>query len=245
MAEQIVNQPNMYVRGFPIVITGDATLTVGPGQCRDSTNTFDMALDSTVTINAGVNGLNGLDKGTLQINTVYSVFLVSDPQNGNPTGAVLSESLTAPTLPYNYSAFRLIGFATADIDADLLPALISGNDSYRRLTYYVTQATGTTAGSSTAYVELSMGSFVPAINNTPVYIQGVMTPASAGNILYLRTALNVGDEAKIYGQVASVPVAQIVPVITVLEDGFPKISYKVTNASDAAAINVYGYEYYL
>src|ERR1700753_2083293 len=63
---------------------------VSAGGCRDSTNTFDMVLNSSITIDTGKIGLNGIDSGSLAASSTYAVYLISDPINGFQTGGLIS-----------------------------------------------------------------------------------------------------------------------------------------------------------
>ena len=68
-----------YINGLGI--SNDATtpltvLDVAPGSCLDSTGTYQLNSNSSITINAAVNGLNGLDTGTFAQAKVYAVYVV-------------------------------------------------------------------------------------------------------------------------------------------------------------------------
>src|SRR5580658_10166225 len=87
-----------YINGLQIsndATTPNTLLDIGPGSCLDSTGTFQLNSNSTIVINAAVNGLNGLDTGTFAASTVYAVYVVWDPVTNLPTGAMISKSLTA------------------------------------------------------------------------------------------------------------------------------------------------------
>src|SRR6185503_9157718 len=114
--------PN-YCNGLKIsnnATTPNTKLDVATGNMIDSTGTFQISLDTAVTINAATTGLNALDTGTLAASTVYKVYLVADPQTLQTSGCVISTSATAPVLPFGYSAFALIGYVTTDSSAHFL-----------------------------------------------------------------------------------------------------------------------------
>jgi hypothetical protein len=107
--------PYGYINGLQIsndATTPNTLLDIGSGVTIDSTDTFQMINNGTIVINAATNGLNGLDTGTFAEAKVYAVYLVSDPVTLQPIGAMLSLSYTQPLMPFSYSAFKLIGFAT-------------------------------------------------------------------------------------------------------------------------------------
>src|SRR5580692_3582295 len=90
--DPIINQPFLYVNG--LLVSNDATtpntvLDIAAGQCRDSNNVIDMILgdflnegygtdNSSTSLNAAVNGLNGLDTGSLAASTMYAVYIIAD-----------------------------------------------------------------------------------------------------------------------------------------------------------------------
>lgn len=245
MAEQIVNQPFLYVNNFPIAVASNTTLTVGAGICRDSTNTFDMELTSTITINAAANGLNGLDTGTFAASKVYAVYVITDPYSGNPAGAMISLSLTAPTMPFGYGAFRLVGYAITDSSIHFLPAYIAGNNNYRQFVFDAPQATAVTAGNATSYTAVNLSALVPAVDNTPVSIAYAFTPGAASRTFNLTPGNATGNALTITGQVTSVVVSNLATVMAKVTAGIPEVDYKVANSGDAVAINVAGFNYFI
>src|SRR5579871_5737724 len=56
--------PTGYVQGLKTTWTGNTTLTVGAGSCRDSTDVIDMSLSSAANVTLTSNGVNGLDTKT-------------------------------------------------------------------------------------------------------------------------------------------------------------------------------------
>src|SRR5512138_2070013 len=102
------------VYGFNISWLSNTTLTVSAGFCRDSTLIFDIIDTTADTINAAINGLNGLDTGTFAASTAYAVYKVYDPSGRLPTGSMISLSFSAPLLPTGYAKYRRIGTAITD-----------------------------------------------------------------------------------------------------------------------------------
>src|SRR6202041_296319 len=126
--------------------TPNTVLDVAAGTCLDSTATFQLSSQATILINGAANGLNGLDTGTLAASKVYAVYVVADPFLQNPTGAMISLSLTAPLLPYNYAAFALIGYVATDASAHFLKGYWTNSDgSSRKFLFDAPQATAVTA----------------------------------------------------------------------------------------------------
>ena len=223
--------------------TPNTKLDVAVGSILNSTKEFQINLDVAITIDATKNGLNGLDTGSLAASTLYYVFAVSDPQSYNIPGAMISASST-PLMPYGYSAWALIGYVATDGASHFLKGYWTDDkSSLRTFMYDAPQATASTAGNATNYTAIDLSALVPAVANTPVYIDSALTPSAASQTLKLQPAAGTGDMVTITGQVNAVVVSSQDLVIATLASGAPKINYKVSNAGAAAAINVGGYQF--
>ena len=100
-AVPIVNLPFLYINNLKIsnnATTPNSLLDIGAGQCRDSSNVYDMTLGSSVTINSANTGLNGIDTGAVAAAKVYYVYLITDPVTANPAGCMISLALPAPAV---------------------------------------------------------------------------------------------------------------------------------------------------
>src|SRR4030042_715572 len=94
----------------PIQFGSNTTILIAGGQYRDNTNSVDIVLPLLgVTLNQAVNGLNGLDSGTIAASTWYYIYAVGDSSGNRIGGALISTSYIAPILPYGYDVYRLIG----------------------------------------------------------------------------------------------------------------------------------------
>lgn len=105
----------------------------------------------SVTINALVNGANGLDTGALANNTWYYKFLIGKP-DGTIAG-LLSMSATAPAMPTGYTMVKRVGAVRTDGSAHFKLVIQRGNAAmYQGATPGVTIASGAAglAGFSTA-----------------------------------------------------------------------------------------------
>lgn len=240
--------PN-YCNGLGIsnnATTPNTKLDVAVGNMLDSTGTFQISLDAAVTINAASTGLNGIDTGTFAASKVYAVFLIADPVSLKTSGCMISLSYTAPTMPTGYSAFALIGYAVTDASAHFLPGFwTAGNSSSRLFMYDAPQATSITAGAATSYTAITLTTLVPTADNLPVWISSAFTPGAASRTLKLQPTGAVGDAVTITGQVNAVVVTSNSLVLAKLSSAVPKVSYVVSNAGDAAAINVAGYQFFI
>jgi hypothetical protein len=244
-----------YINGF--AISNDATtpntlLDVSAGSCLDSTGTFQLNSNSAVVINTAVNGLNGLDTGTIAASKLYAVYMVWDPVSFQPTGAMLSLSYTQPLMPFGYNAFLLIGYVTLDSSAHILKGYwTAGNSSTRQFTYDAFFATAVTAGASATYANVNLIQKVPNLNNTPVSIYTNFSANAAADTLSLQAGNGTGDQVIITAPVAagtahvttlSTVLAQPVVISTVSS---PVINYKVSTASAAVAVSVAGYTWFV
>lgn len=239
-----------YANGLGITYTSVSAFAISTGSILDSAGETQIVSSAVINVASTSSGLNGLDTGTIAASTVYSVYLVADPVTLQTTGAVISLSTTTPLLPFSYSAFAKIGYITTDASSHFLPGLWTSTDSSRRTFMYdAPQATAVTAGASTTYANVNLIALVPNLSKGLVYINTAFTPGAASRVLNLQPAGNTGDEVAVTGQVTSVPVtttsylfqrqATISMVIS------PAIAYKVSNAGDAVAVNVQGYDFFI
>lgn len=116
----VVNLTFPYTYSFHMEWRSNTQIGVQAGVCRDITNTIDMNLGDCFGENndsfvfGTVNGVNGLDTGSLANNTWYALFVIGDSRDINETGLLLSTSVTNPLLPLGYDAIRRIGWALTD-----------------------------------------------------------------------------------------------------------------------------------
>ena len=159
---------------------------------------------------------------------------------------MLSLSYTAPVMPFGYSAFALIGYAVTDSSAHFLKGYwTAGNSTSRLFMYDAPQATAITAGAATTYTAIDLSALVPTADNLPVWVSSAFTPGAASRTLKLQPTGATGDAVTITGQVTSVVVSSNSLVLAKLSSAVPKVSYIVSNAGDAAAINVAGYQFFI
>jgi hypothetical protein len=258
--DPIVNQPSLYLNGG--LISNDATtpntvLDVAACQVRDSNNIVDMILgdflnegtgtaNSATLLNAAVNGINGLDAGSLAASTLYSVYVIADSSNKNPTGVTLSANASIPALPFGYDSYRKIGYWPTNSSSHFILGYYSVSSSGNRNFFYdAPQATAVTAGHATSFTAVNLTGLVPLINAIPVLIYTSYVPATAGNSLKLQPGSGTGAAVTITGQVAAVAttntswlLSQNTTISSVLS---PTINYEESNASDSVAIDVAGF----
>ncbi len=100
------------IDGLELVYGGTTTFGVTAGQASSddgsTSMTLALALTKTTAAWAVGSGNGSLDTGALAANSWYHVFLIQRPDTG-VEDVLLSLSLTAPTMPANYTKKRRIG----------------------------------------------------------------------------------------------------------------------------------------
>lgn len=229
------------------VLTPTTKINVGTGVCRDSNSVYDMYLTVPVIIDATTIGLNGIDSGVLLANRVYYVLLVSDPVSGQPSGAMVSLSATAPVMPFGYSAFRVIGFMATNVSVNFIKCYVSGSQNARMLTYDAPQATSVIAGISATYAPIVLTSLVPSnADNIPVLFRADWLANAGGDRLDMNGGNAIGNEFSAIAVAAGTFARTMVfgQVLSQLVAGVPTSQYKVS-AIGGVAITVVGFQYFL
>lgn len=246
----VVPQPFLYAYGC--LASNDATtpntkIDMTAGQVRDSNDILDIIISTGMTINAAVNGYNGLDTGSLGASKMYDIYAIADSSNKNPSGFILTlDSNSSPLMPFGYDSLRRVGFWMTDSSSHFLLGYMSGGSNGRSFVYDAPQATAVTAGAATAYTAVDLSNLVPvpaAGVNIPVSIAYAYTPNAASHTFKMQPVNATGDAVTITGQVASVVFSDNVTVLAQLASAKPEINYKVSNGSDAVAINVAGFSF--
>lgn len=247
--DPIALQGALYINNLKLAYGSATTLTLGTGQAKDSSNTFDMFLNTGVTINAATTGLNGLDTGALGNNKTYYIYLIADAAGYNVTGALMSLSATAPQLPNGanssgYSLLRLVGTWLTDGSGNLMKGYYSGNGNLRTF-WYDTCVSVLSGGTATTLTAIDLVNAVPAIDNTPVLLNVSYTPATAGDYVSIAP---VGSTATVLPNISSVVAAKAqtaqLKVISKLSTT-AKILYINSAASGATTVLVASYDLYL
>lgn len=261
-AEQIANLGFLYANGM--IVSNDATtpntvLNISAGAFRDSTNQLDINLGNflgdtselttanvSTSLNAAVNGANGLDTGSLGASKVYAVYVIYDVRQINKPATILSLSLTGPLMPTGYSAWRICGYAVTDSSSHFLKAYISGTNSSRLFMFDAPIATATTA-SSASYAAVDLTKFVPLINNTPVIVNASLS-GTANDTLNMQPGNATGDAIVITAQVTSQALTQQVLVLAqntlISTVNSPTINYK-NSGTDTIALKIAGFYFYV
>lgn len=240
--EQVQNLPFLYIYGFTVARASNTTLTVSNGQCRDSTNVFDISVTTTsTTIDATVVGANGIDVGSLQASKIYYVHVIYDNTLAHNPAFLISLSATAPILPFGYSAFRKIGIWTTDGSSHFILGYVCGN-SNTRVFHYASPIQVLTNGTAISNTNIDLSAFVPPIDNTAVYFSGVINSTTAGNA----TSIKNGTTTVITwtAPVISTDIYHTFKMLSQLSSGVPVITYQ-NGANVTTNIFLESFDYYL
>lgn len=253
---------NLNISGM--IVSNNATtpntkLDVSAGICRDSNNVMDITFGASntnyqdqyvtapITIDCTLNGANGLDTGSLAAATFYAVYAIGDSSfHKNDAAIVTLASNSAPLMPAGYDSYRLIGYARTDGSSHFLLFFMAGNNNACYWAYDAPIATAVTAGAQTSYTGVVLTTFVPPVNNTPVYVQTNFTANAAADTLKLQGYSQVGDSDIIIAAVAGATahVQTVSLVLAQLNSAAPTINYKVSSGSAAVAINVKAFQFF-
>lgn len=241
--------PNLYAENGQISVATNTTLTIQPGQFRDSGNQFDIpvgfylndtaSIPAAVTLNAGVNGVNGLDAGSLAASTVYAVHAILDPTGFNAPAVLLSLSATAPTMPFGYGPFRRIGWAVTDSSVHFLALTQTGTANVREY-FYDTKQIVLSAGAATSFTAIDLSTVVPTII-TPVTFDYSYLPTAATSVLQLRaTGSSATTVTNIQASAAARAQGQV-RIKTGIASSKAEVDYLSSSGSDATTLYVYSF----
>lgn len=105
------------------------TLEISPGTCTDADVTTNMIIppDTPAYVDIRVNGLGGLDTGTVQIGESYYVYIIKNPIS-KLVSAVLSKELSHITVtkPSGYTAIRKLPWGFVYTSNGIQPVHVSG-----------------------------------------------------------------------------------------------------------------------
>lgn len=182
---QFNNFPSVYANGMNVAWASSKTLTINAGQVRDPTNSFDILIQSTITLNGLGVGLNGLDQGVLANNTMYYVFVIYDYTFKYPVGTLLSTSINTPLMPFNYTNLRRIGVCKTDGSANFLKFTRKQSNSNKVFHEWETPISILTAGAVTTFTAVSCAAAVPTSAET-FFMNLAYTPTATASTSSIR-----------------------------------------------------------
>jgi hypothetical protein len=262
--ETIYALPHLYISGLQLSAASTTLMAVAPGAARDSTNSIDMVVglqnyfgidnpavqyqgyQPGLLINSAVNGVNGLDTGTIAASTQYAVYLIGDSRNYNTTAAVISlTSNTAPLLPSGYDSYRLIGFWQTDSSSHWVYATYKPQNIAGLLTYFNVPAISVlSGGNATTFtaIDLTTNAAVPTttLPNVIVTLLVTFTPLAAGDVVQFRPTGSTATSGlpTITGVTAGIAQSQYLQMIAGVGSSKPEIDYLVSVSGDAVSVSV-------
>ena len=185
--------PRNFIDGFQMSTAGaSATMTIGEGQCSDSTNAVlieGSSIAKTTSAWAVGTGDGGLDTGTIANDTWYHFYAIRRPDTG-VVDALISLSATSPTLPTNYTQFRRIGSGRTNGSAQWVRFIQNGDDFDWFDTVLDVNANAPTTSAVTRTLS------VPPISGITAKIQaGIYNSSTSGlNVGLIVNSLDVAEE---------------------------------------------------
>ncbi len=234
-------------QGLNLAYASTTTATISSGSCRDSEDQNNITISAAKTLNFALNGLNGLDSGSIGASKLYYVYAIADSLGGNPSGVIASLSST-PTLPVGtvvnrpYDQYRRIGWLRSGAGSTLLSFTQSGAGNVRQYAYD-TMIVALTSGVSQSLAAIDLSASCPPVDNMKVNFFVEFTPATAGDTVKFAP---FGSSATVIpgisGAVAAVKQSMQVPVLAKLDAGVPKTLYINSAGSCDTDIWVQGFE---
>lgn len=262
--DPIYSLPHLYISGLNISAASTTVIAIAPGQARDSNDNIDMPVGfpnlqgntlpapqfqsymPPLLVSSLVNGVNGLDTGTIAASTQYAIYLIGDSRGYNQVAGLLSlTSNPGPVMPSGYDSFRLLGFWETDGSSHFVYATHKPQNMVGALTYYdVPPIAVLTGGDATTFtaIDLTTSSAIPTttLPNVIVELLVVFIPAAAGDVVQFRPtgSTATANVTTIVGLQAGIAQTQYIQVIAGVGSSKPEIDYLVTSASDSVTVSV-------
>ena len=219
--------PVSYIDGLTARVLSGTTLTLSAGSCSDSINNIEMMISDAITINAAVNGINGLDTGSLAANAFYYVYVIGDSGGNHLSKSILSASIVAPKLPYGYDSWRMVDIKLTGGSTSFVPSYTISNGVHRKFVY-TTPYPITGIDLIATYDVEALNLCVAPVALSNVSFEVIFDPDVAGDIVYMSID-GVNDYAEISGPVVGVPQVTDVECPALLVTSVPSIYLKSSN----------------
>lgn len=233
-----------------LTVTGSpSVITISPGFCRDSTNSYTLSIPNVLSINPNKIGINGVDTANVPFSSqefvLYSVYVIGDASGFNPVASIMTPTAFAnssgnPLMPSGYNIKRLVGYAILNTTFFPEPnafsnSLTIGTGSYRKFFLnetYFTILLGTTAINSDS---INLNYLVPYVDQTPIYAY----LAFAGP---LGTTCNVGGYTY-YSQSNANQLTLNIEASASLTSGNMVLSYGAGGTGNSLSLYMQGFDY--
>jgi hypothetical protein len=252
--------PFPYVFGFHVAWASGTTITVQPGLCRDSENDVDLNLgnwgESTAantTLNAATNGANGLDTGSLGMDTWYAVYVIGSSKNQAQPALLAAIAGDTPLLPLGYDCYRRISWLRTNSSSEFRKFYqtkssssdigLGGNTRFYQWDETI-GATIASSGTSTTFAEIALASGAPP-QIAPAWVNVRYTPALVANTASIRPhgSTAAANLCPIYLKNSAAAQERCVTtrILPQLLNGFPALEYVVTSG-DTLLLDIVGFE---
>jgi len=210
----------------------------------DSTGIYDMTWVGQLVANSAINGVGGLDQGTVAPSSWYAVFVIGDTSGVNAPAAMLSLSQTIPVLPAGYNIFRRLGWANTTNGSNFYVFYQTGNGTVREFFYGGSSASLNVLsnGNATSFASVSLASLVPPTSRLVTLTASFSNTGGAASdvALFRETGLSQANP------VCSIAPGIVVPSVFIVQirlgtNANQSIDYQVSNAADALSLAVVGY----
>jgi len=220
-----------YISGLQISWVSNTTLSVAAGICSDSSNNFDINIESALTLNAAVNGVNGLDTGSFAASTMYNIFVIWQ-QKGFSVPAVIMSASATPIMPQGYDLYRRIGVWSSDSSTHfILMRQYCSNEGSVRNYEYDAPISVLSGGTSSTYAAVSLANVVPAIQPVMVKFSAGCAPTAAGNTAVVRPSGSASTTYRVINGAVAATIQWVeITVPSLLISSVPKVDYVVTGA---------------
>lgn len=264
--DPIYSLPHLYISGLNLSVASTTVLAIAPGQARDSSDNIDMPVSfpnlqgntypavlfqnyqQPLYLNSAVNGVNGLDVGTIAASTQYAVYLIGDSRGYNQVAGVISlSSNVAPIVPFGYDSYRLLGFIETDGSSHFVYATHEPQLMVEALSYYLQPFVSVlSGGNATTFTGVDLNSAVPSgtLPNVIVDLLVTFTPSSVGDVAQFRPTGSsaTANLVTVVGIAAGVAQTEYVQVIAgVNGSSHASIDYLVSVSGDSLSLSVTGW----
>src|SRR3990167_828714 len=224
-------------------ICGATSVQTNAGNAWDSSSTFNMVLDEVTNLVATLNGINGLDTGSLGASTWYYLYLIGDSSGRNVVGTILSANSSTPVLPFGYDLYKLIGYCLTDGSSEFLSLFITG-DGESRVHNWQSEISVLSAGTATTLTAIDLSTAVPLLDSSLVTVDVSFTPNTAGDSVMLVAGNSLSTAgARLSGVVATkAQIAQLQVVASDVSD-VSTINYINSAATGATTVLVNAFSY--
>ncbi len=234
----VVSLPFKYVSGLELSYASTTAIEVAVGQCRDSTDTYDLVLTADTLLYTAINGARGLDTGTIDASLMYAVYVIGSSIKSLPTTTLMSLSATRPFLPSGYDLFRRIGYMRTNSSSEV-------NKFYQtaeRKIIYDDPISVLVGGNDATFTSIDLSSCVPPIDSCAITLKALLLPATAGNSLAIRPTGSIAETVSVLSAcVAEVSQIAQVDACVGISAGKASIDYQVSQTTDAASLSVFSY----